>query len=73
MFKGSKGNIICIYLCHLGLNTKNTTKLISMLRAMQLVIQRGFKNVVLEGDYQIMVQVVARILNGMKLEIISMH
>jgi hypothetical protein len=55
MFKDNKGNIQCIYSCHLGHNTNNGVDLIAMVRGMQIVIHQGFNNVVLEGDSQIMI------------------
>ena len=59
-----KGKILEMEAGFLGETTNNVAELMGSLRGLQATMERGHRNVVLEGDSQVVIHLVTRILHG---------
>jgi len=68
VFRDHLGHILLIAAGYLGHSKNNTTELWGLIRGLQLASEHGFNNLVVEGDSQIIINMLWRILNGANLE-----
>jgi ribonuclease HI len=60
-----------MYACYIEQNTNNCVELFSLVKGFQLVGHHGYNNLIIEGDSQIRIQDLSKLLNGSKLDKIS--
>ena len=68
VFRDHLGHILLITAGYLGHSTNNAAELWGMIRVLHLASEHGFHNLVVEGDSQIIINMLQRILNGANLD-----
>lgn len=69
--KNSNGEILCLVVGYLGESTNNAVELTGLLQGLQAAIDHHFHKLILEGDSQIVTQLITKILHGENLMKIS--
>jgi ribonuclease HI len=64
VFRNHHGHIILINASSLGHSTNNAAELLGLIRGLQLAIENDFTKLIVEGDSQIIINLLRRILNG---------
>ena len=71
VLRNSEGKILEMEAGFLGETTNNVAELTGLLRGLQMAIDKGHQKVILEGDSQIIIRLIKRILHGCDPEKIS--
>jgi ribonuclease HI len=69
----SKGNIIQLYAGSLGNSTNNTTEFRALEIDLEILIQEGMTNAIVEGDSTLVINTVRRLQNGTRVGKIQRH
>jgi hypothetical protein len=69
--RNSDGQILCLVAGFIGENTNNVVELMGLLRGTQETIDNHLHNIILEGDSQIIIWLITKILHGEHLGKIS--
>jgi ribonuclease HI len=64
ILKDSNGGILHLVVGFLGENTNNPFELLSLLRGLKVTIDNHFQRFIMEGDSQIIIQLITKILHG---------
>jgi ribonuclease HI len=64
VIRDSEGKILGLLAGFLGETTNNVTELTGLLRGLQVAMDKDYRNIVLEGDSQVIIHLITRILNG---------
>jgi hypothetical protein len=62
--RNSRGEILCLVVGYLGETTNNAVELMGLLQGLQIAIARHSHKLILEGDSQIVIQLITKILHG---------
>jgi ribonuclease HI len=65
------GKILCLVVGYLGETTNNATELTGLLQGLQVAMDKNCHKLILEGDSQIVIQLITKILHGESLMKIS--
>ena len=64
MLRNSEGEILALDTGYIGDTTNNVAELTGLLRGLQTEIAKGNQRIILEGDSQIVIQLITKILHG---------
>jgi ribonuclease HI len=64
VLRNSEGEILALDTGYIGDTTNNVAELTGLLRGLQTAIAKGHQRIILEGDSQIIIRLVTRILHG---------
>ena len=64
VIRNSKGNLVGFCWGHVGENSINISKLKGLLAGLAMAAQQGWLPIILEGDYQIILQMATKLLHG---------
>jgi ribonuclease HI len=69
--RNNKGDILLLIAGNMGHNTNNIVELWGMLKGLQAALDQGLKLLFVEGDSQIIINLLSHLLNGADLEWVS--
>jgi ribonuclease HI len=73
VFRDHKGDVILVYASKLGLSTNNSVELAGLLRGMVIAQTYRFSTLEVEGDSQLIIRALQKILNGVMADKVSQH
>jgi hypothetical protein len=71
VLRDSAGKILHITTCYLGLNKNNATELWSLIKGIKLAIGHNICQLIVEGDSQVIIHLVLKIIHGSHLSKVS--
>lgn len=72
-FRDHKGDVILAYVSNMGLSSNNSTELVGLLRGMVIAETHEFLALVVEGESQLVIVALQKIMNGVNVDKVSQH